>query len=166
MVRAPWILLGVALVLGVSSFVFTQIGSQEPVRLLSGDRLEDVGSGSLEAAISDRCLPVYFGSPTCTACALLAKNWLETSPPPGTWIMQGSSDEVRRWAAEYRIPWDRVVVLGEVEKNLNLVQLGVFATPTSAVLDWQGRLQHVRVGPTLVTDDVIRGHCETNRTEQ
>jgi hypothetical protein len=60
---------------------------QAPQRLLSGDHISTVGSGWLESAITTRCTPLYFASPTCPACASLANRWQEALPRPGgIWI--------------------------------------------------------------------------------
>ena len=155
-----FVLIGAIVALGVQLVLWAQPPAA-PSRLLSGDDLAAVGSGWLTPRLAGRCVPVYFASPTCAACAVLASRWRDVVPTPrGIWVVQGHPEVARQFQEMYGIPSEQFVATElDGREGRTLVQLGVFATPTTAILDAQGRFQHVRVRPELVDSSEIARYC-------
>jgi hypothetical protein len=165
-----WIFLGLVGLLAIQLPVklgFWQ-GEQtaEPTRLLrSGARISEVGIGGLAEVVADRCGPVYFVDPLCPGCSTLAERWKGEGRPTGVWVISRDKETGAAFVAEHSLPLTKVFFLADVEGILHdLRAVGVYAAPTSAILDACGILWHVRGGPLPVSEEIVERYCNQECT--
>lgn len=141
-----FVLCGLLLTQVVLSLNDGERSEEAPYRLLTGDRLP----GPLVAGLGDlaggECAVVYFANPGCPGCRALAAQEMADSLA-ALWVFEGDPTEVVQFAEAHAIPPGRYLVLADVpglDRDL-LSQIGVFATPTTAVVLKDGSLWSVRV---------------------
>ena len=132
-----------------------------PEILRSGLHLSEVAGGVLKGLMVTGCSPVYFVDPLCPGCSVLAETWKTAGRPPGTWVISREADVATAFATKHGISSADVVFLADIGGIApHLRELGVFASPTTAVLDSLGILRHVRGGPRPVPDEVLGRYCK------
>lgn len=124
--------------------------STPPYRLLSGDPLDILLDGVIADRLRGACIPVYFADPNCPGCQALAAKWQRAVRRRGVWILDGSLQDSRQFAAVFDIPEDSMLNLSAIAgRSITLDEVGVLATPTSSVLSKDRRLLKVRVNTEL-----------------
>jgi hypothetical protein len=115
---------------------------------------------AIESRAHGVCLPVYFVDPACPASALLARRWKEGGFPASIWVVEGSPRGAREFREEYGIPEHGLILLATPgPTTLRLRDLGVLATPTSAVVDPRGVVWRVRVTAEPIPVSVVESAC-------
>jgi len=133
---------------------------EEPLRLLSGTPLTAVAGGALAPLVASRCLPIYFVDPTCPACRALAQAWERKGRQSAVWVVGGDAHQVEAFVGEFLLPPEEVISVRELgEAEAGFPALGIHAVPTSAVLDADGILQHVRVTAEPIAAETVADYC-------
>ena len=131
-----------------------------PLVLRSGTPASEVAEGVLKGVGGAGCTPVYFLDPLCPACSVLAERWKREGRPMGVWVISRDKETAASFVEERAFPRTDVVFLADVEGIVpDLAAVGVYAAPTSAVLDACGILQHVRGGPLTVSEETLERYC-------
>lgn len=116
-----------------------------PARLLTGDTLDRLGGGAIGKTVSSTCVVVYLANPLCPGCRALAASADSIGNHEEVWIMEGGKVEVDRFIDDFGIPSEQLRRLSDFPATPNLSSLGVYATPTSAILLPDRTLARVRV---------------------
>ena len=131
-----------------------------PLVLRSGTPASEVAEGVLKGVGGAGCTPVYFLDPLCPACSVLAERWKREGRPTGMWVISRGKETAVAFVEEHRLLLTDVLFLADVEGIVpDLAAVGVYAAPTSAVLDACGILQHVRGGPLTVSEETLERYC-------
>jgi hypothetical protein len=166
-----WIFLGLVGLLAIQLVVkwgFPQAEErEEPTALLrSGAHVSEVGIGGLAEVVVARCGPVYFVDPLCPGCSTLAEKWKGEGRPTGVWVISRDKETAAAFVEERGVPRTDVFFLADVKGIVpDLRAVGVYAAPTSAILDACGILWHVRGGPLPVSEETVERYCNQECTQ-
>jgi len=69
--------------------------SEMPVRLLSGDLLQEVAGSDFSAEVGEGCAAVYFMNPSCRGCRQLVHLLRMGGRDTDVWIVEGNASRAR-----------------------------------------------------------------------
>jgi len=84
--------------------------SEMPVRLLSGDLLQEVAGSDFSAEVGEGCAAVYFMNPSCRGCRQLVHLLRMGGRDTDVWIVEGNASRARAFADSFATRGEKVVV--------------------------------------------------------